>query len=123
MSKRVFRNAAALLIFADSHSCVLLKEAATLLFVTDTETVKSSKAWSEIRESNRLLEELLDSLASSVKPVKSNLEKVVDELNVTSLREELQEADVELDGSREVLVERLKTHRQAQDKRKENRNS
>ena len=39
-------NAADLLIFADSHSCALLKEAATDLFVTDTETVQNVDAWS-----------------------------------------------------------------------------
>lgn len=40
-------NAAALLIFADSHSCALLKEAATNVFVTDAETVQNAEACSK----------------------------------------------------------------------------
>jgi hypothetical protein len=89
-------NAAALLIFADSHSCALLKEAATNLILTDTDTVKNTSDWSKIKESPRFL---LDD---------------IDQLDVATLREELEAADLELDGSREVHVDQLKTHRQGQ---------
>jgi hypothetical protein len=104
-------NAAALLIFADSHSCALLKEASTNLFVTDTETVQNAEAWSKVRESRRLLEELLNSLVRSNKPKNNSSE--IDQMDVTTLRKELGTANLELDGSRELLVDRLKTHRQA----------
>lgn len=97
-------NTAALLILADSHSCALLKEAATNLFLADTDTVKNTSDWSKIKESPRLLVELLDSLTGSNK----------DHMDVATLRGELQEADLELDGSRDILVDRLKTHRQGQ---------
>jgi hypothetical protein len=36
----------------------------------------------------------------------------VDNLDVTSLREQLQKSKLEFDGSRSMLVERLKKHRQ-----------
>jgi len=129
-------TAASLLIFADSHSCALLKEAATNVFVTNPTTVKKSEAWSKVRESRRLLDELLDSLVCSIEPVgdtpnpTSDIDQMdlaalrerdqmnaialreseIDQMDVTALREELQEANLELDGSREVLVDRLKTH-------------
>jgi len=35
-------------------------------------------------------------------------------LDVISLREALGEANLELDGSRDILLDRLKTHRQGQ---------
>jgi hypothetical protein len=102
-------NAAALLILADSHSCALLKEAATDLILTDKDTVKNTSGWAKIKESNRLLVELLESNVSS-----NASDGDIDKLDVATLREELEEADLELDGSREVLVNRLKTHRQDQ---------
>jgi len=106
-------NAASLLILADSHSCALLKEAATNLFVTDPKTVKeNAEAWSKITESRRLLEELLDTLMCSNEPVEEahNFTSKIDQMDVTTLRKDLEEANLELDGSREVLLDRLKTH-------------
>jgi hypothetical protein len=100
-------NAATLLIIADSYSCALLKEAAMHLIVTETETVKNTEAWLKIEESNRLLKELLECSVCFHKPVG-------DRLDVTALREKLEEANLELDGSREVLADRLETNRQGQ---------
>ena len=40
----------------------------------------------------------------------------IDRLDVTNIREEHERVNFELDGSREVLVDRLKTHRQAMGK-------
>ena len=39
----------------------------------------------------------------------------VDALDVTSLRERLLEANLEIDGNREILVERLKTRSRQKD--------
>lgn len=95
-------NAAALLILGDSHSCALLKEAAMNLYFTDTKTVKKAQAWSRVKESNKLLVELLDCATCS---------KELELMDVTKLREDLGEANLELDGSHEVLFNRMKTHR------------
>ena len=102
-------NAAALLILADSHSCALLKEEATNLILTDKDTVQNTSGWSKIKESNRLLVELLESNVSS-----NASDGDIDKLDVAILRAKLENADLELDGSREILVDRLKTHRQDQ---------
>ena len=102
-------NAAEMLLFADSHSCALLKEAATNLFVTDAKNVKKSEAWSQIKESNRLLAELLDCVTSCNEIVGENFLNTIDDaddsdevkeidwLDVTTLREKLEEANLELD--------------------------
>lgn len=103
-------NAAELFIFADSHSCALLKEAAIKLFVADAETVKRTEAWSNIRESPQFLEEFLEELLAAG----SN---TFGKEDVTSLRKELEEANLALDGSHEILIDRLKAHRARIDRR------
>jgi hypothetical protein len=106
-------NAAELFVLADSHSCALLKEAATNLFATDPVTVKNGKAWSEIRESTRLMDELLSALVYATNPeAKKRKRETYDHLDVGTLRKKLEEANLDLDGGREVLVARLKAHRE-----------
>lgn len=100
-------TAAELILFADSYSCALLKEAAIDSFVSDPITVKKTKEWRNVTKSNRLLLELLDATTGSDKPENND----IDWLDVATIREQLEEADLFLDGSREVLVERLKTFR------------
>jgi len=116
-------NAAAMLIFADSHSCALLKEAAMNIFATDTdtETAKSAEAWLELKESLKLVTELFDSITRSKKYEGAEDRNGVDEMDVTILRKKLEDAGLELDGSRKILVNRLKTYRQTQDANKKSR--
>eukprot|EP00531_Pseudo-nitzschia_arenysensis_P012534 CAMPEP_0116116004 /NCGR_PEP_ID=MMETSP0329-20121206/806_1 /TAXON_ID=697910 /ORGANISM="Pseudo-nitzschia arenysensis, Strain B593" /LENGTH=388 /DNA_ID=CAMNT_0003609469 /DNA_START=61 /DNA_END=1227 /DNA_ORIENTATION=+ len=100
------KNAAELLLFADSHSCALLKEAATNVFVSNSADVKEAKAWSQITESKQLLLELVDALTYSDDSDEENCEDFA-RMDVATLRNKLQEENLELDGSREVLVQRL----------------
>mmetsp|Transcript_35228 Transcript_35228/g.39293 ORF Transcript_35228/g.39293 Transcript_35228/m.39293 type:complete len:212 (+) Transcript_35228:2-637(+) len=108
-------NAAEMLILADSHSCPLLKEATMKLYDTNTDVVMESEGWSHIEESNRLLQELLR-FAYKVKQQSStgsddhNVVDNVTNLDVTSLRERLLEAKLDIDGNQEILMERLKDH-------------
>jgi hypothetical protein len=101
-------NAVALLTFADSHSCALLKEEAANLIVENVEDARKSKNWSEIQESKHLLSELFDSLSCRIEYNRID----VDHMSVNVLREEIEKANLDLDGSREVLVERLKAHKE-----------
>jgi len=110
------QNAAAMFIFADSHSCALLKEESTKFFVTDRNSFKKGESWSKIKESPELLEGLLDGVANRVKPDKC--QDSIDLMDVTTLRKELDDANLQLDGSREILVERLKAHRLEADSQK-----
>ena len=104
-------TAAELLLFADSYSCALLKEAATNAFITDAAIVKSSKEWPKVQESSRLLMELLDASTCCSKSKSGGDADDLDSKDVGTLRNELERVGLLLDGSREVLVERLRTFR------------
>ena len=102
-------NAAKWLLLSDSHSCALLKEASMRLHVSDANTVMESKDdWSMVVQSNRLLEELFKSNSSSSSS--SNAVVDVENLDVTTLREKLVYANLEIDGCRNILIERLKRY-------------
>jgi len=107
-------NAAEMLILADSHSCPLLKEAALKVYDTNARAVMESEGWSHIEESPRLLVELLTFCKvtqhhSSSVGSSDNIEDVT-KLDVTALRERLTEANLDIDGNQEILIERLKEH-------------
>ena len=108
--------AAKMLILGDSYSCALLKEAAIKLYASDPSAVRGSEGWSELKESTYLLDELLEYVSQELMSYKNDHDATttttVDNLDVTSLREQLQESKLEVDGSRSMLVERLKKHRQ-----------
>ena len=116
-------------LLGDSHAYALLKEAALNMYVadptsfreSDTTTPATAGAWSKIQESNRLLEELLvyssDKWDATRNPTTTTaaIANSTDGTNATTatidvgtLREHLEDANLALDGSREVLVHRLR---------------
>jgi hypothetical protein len=113
-------NLAALLLLADSHSCALLKEAAMNMYIKHSKPVIESKDdWSKLKESNDLLVELLVYATSSSSGRKQYSSVVndgngnildADEFDVTSLRERLQKVGLDVDGSREYLLELWKNY-------------
>jgi hypothetical protein len=107
--------AAKMLILGDSYSCALLKEAAMNLCAFDISAAEESEGWSLLKESNCLLYELpksVDQKCMSYKNDHDATPTTVDNLDVMSLREQLQESKLEVDGSRSMLVVRLKKHRE-----------
>jgi len=112
-------NTASMLVFSDSHSCALLKESAINMYASDPITVQESEGWSRVEESPRLVMELLKSVSLKLMSSKSGETTptsaiqanaaAIEHLDVTSLREQLQEAKLDFDGSREILVDRLKS--------------
>mmetsp|Transcript_9624 Transcript_9624/g.14134 ORF Transcript_9624/g.14134 Transcript_9624/m.14134 type:complete len:401 (-) Transcript_9624:331-1533(-) len=107
-------SAAEWVVFADSHSCALLKETAINTFAFDADKVMLTPAWETVKESKELLAELIDALANRGEKrtyVFNDHGYVdVDEMDVSNLREKL-EADGQhdaLDGTREMMVKRLK---------------
>jgi len=118
-------KAAAFLLFADAHLCALLKETSMDAYMTDPPAVIASHSdWTKLQESNKLLTELLlyasaaaggrKRYSSYVRTVDSNGDHILedaDDLDVTSLRERLQqEAKLDVDGSRSMLVARWKDY-------------
>ena len=116
-------KAARLLLLADSHSCALLKEAAMKVYITDPKTVmEAHDDWKTLQESTKLLTELLvyatlDRSTTTYSSVVSDGDGTVndaDGFDVTSLRERLEAYDLDLDGSREMLLHRWKNYLGAQ---------
>jgi hypothetical protein len=104
---------AGLLLLADSHSCALLKEATMNMYASNSKDVmeSSQEDWMKLKESNDLLVELLVYATSSRKKYVSFVDddygtiEDVDNFDVTSLRERLQYAGADVDGTRDCLVE------------------
>ena len=116
-------KAARLLLLADSHSCALLKEAAMKVYITDPKTVMAAHDdWNTLQESTKLLTELLvyatlDRSTTTYSSVVSDGDGTVndaDGFDVTSLRERLEAYNLDLDGSREMLLHRWKNYLGAQ---------
>jgi len=110
-------NAASFLLFADSHSCGLLKEFCMNEYVTDSISFMDSQDdWKQLQESNKLLVELLVYATSDRKRYSSVINdgngtvEDADEFDVTSLRERLQRVELDVDGSRVMIVERWKNY-------------
>jgi hypothetical protein len=94
-------NASELLLLADSHACALLKEEAMKCCLMNIESAKKSSGWKLLQESPVLLEELL-----TFSCIQSR--DKIDCMDVGELRKELQKRQLEVDGSREILVNRLR---------------
>ena len=116
-------TSAELFVWADSHSCALLKEKAMDRICKKSDFVDdfviSKDGWTMIRESKRLLEELLlyamygsdgvryTKLNDHSSDYKSNEHHYY---KVEYLRLRLSELGLEIDGTREMLEERLRPH-------------
>ena len=113
-------NVAQLLLFADSYSCALLKEACMRMYVTDPASVQRScdEDWNRLKESNDLLVELLNygtypgrrKKYVSVLVHNDGTINDADSYDVTSLRERLEKYQLDTDGSHEMLLQRWKDH-------------
>jgi hypothetical protein len=106
-------NAADKLLFADAHSCALLKEAAMGMYATDPRSVKKTEGYSKLMKSKDLVIELLEYISGErgeyIRVIDCTPEEDVDNLDVTSLRERLQSVRIQdVDGSKEMLVKRWK---------------
>jgi BTB/POZ domain len=97
-------NAAEMLLLGDSLNCALLKEAAIAeIFASMDATMTGSPGWELLVESNTLLEKLLKMSIG----MPSNETDATAGLSVGELRDQLLEHGAAVDGSREVLVQRL----------------
>lgn len=91
-------NAAELLMFAESHSCALLKEYAIDLCLSEPTKVRASEAWAMVEDSPTLLSDLL---------TQSSAQNQGDQERVADLRNRIFKQGLDVDGSRRMLVKRL----------------
>jgi hypothetical protein len=106
-------NAASLMLFADANSCALLKEATFKKYFKDTKKVRKSEDWEKMKKSADLLDELLQFGSFWNQKAANNSENEsedVENVRVGTLRDRLQNAQLDIDGKREMLVKRWKEH-------------
>ena len=101
-------NAAELLLFADGHSCPLLKEACMKLHGENQIETQTSPEWPKVMEASNLLAELFFFVTSQKRTPQHPDD--FDNMPVHTLREKLEFLGLDLDGTREMLVERLRDH-------------
>ena len=116
-----------LLLFADAYVCALLKEGTMDIYALKSIKVieSNSEEWTKLKESNNLLVELFVYASSGRKSYTSMVDDdgtgALDDVggfDVTSLREHLQQVDLDLDGSRDMLIHRWKNYLRAFDNKK-----
>jgi hypothetical protein len=100
-----------LILLGDSQNCALLKEAAIEFFAENAKSVKASPGWAKLRESADLLDELMEVLVNNNKkrstPADADEMKDYKHMCISSLRQMLDEKGFDVDGSREMLINRL----------------
>ena len=106
-------SAADLLLLADAHSCPQLKESATELFVSKAPEVMATAGWARLGASAALLRELMAEVTSPNKRPRDDDDGEgaadrVKRMRVSELRKELADADLDTDGPRAYLEERLR---------------
>lgn len=114
------------LCLADGHSCPLLKEKCMNMCSEDLRTIKATDGWKHVKESSDLLMELLDFCAgggssrrrhhqirhSNTTYTNDSIDDDdFDNMDIRTLRERLEVAELDLDGTRDMLIQRLKEHR------------
>jgi BTB/POZ domain len=100
-------NAADLLLLGESHTCALLKEAAMKICLEQAAVVMVTDGWKRVVESNALMAELF--AASHRKQSTGNqADDDTEGQSVAELRDRLLKRGRDVDGSREMLVKRLK---------------
>ena len=75
------------------------------MYISDAEACVATEGWKTIEESPDLLSELFKFSAITSKPAFNSSK--VETLDVAALRDKLEEAGLDVDGSREVLIGRL----------------
>lgn len=102
------KNAADLILLADATNCAMLKEAAMEHFVANTVDVMKSEGFKKVEESARILTELISALALGTKAYSSCPDKEYKQMRVATLRQKLRKKGFGIDGSKEMLILRLK---------------
>ncbi|KAL7553270.1 hypothetical protein ACHAWF_016525 [Thalassiosira exigua] len=100
-----FGNAVDWLIFSDSKACPLLKECALSVCTARAVDIFDHDCFQKLKESPRLMEEFMREVAKA----SNNNDRFDDgsSTSVNSLRKQLREKGLDIDGSKEMLISRL----------------
>ena len=103
-------TASDLILYADAKDCALLKEKVVDYFVANAEHIRKTASFQNVKESNTILDELMEALlCKKVLRSFSLGEKDADyeSMRVNLLRKILGVRGLDVDGSREMLIQRL----------------
>jgi hypothetical protein len=107
-------NAPTLLLFADSNCCPLLKEAALRLGAANAKGFKAGRGYDDVKKSPELLAGLFEMTGDTHDKNATDPEK----MDVLMLRKNLENYNLDVDGTRDTLVYRLKDKVKASTKAK-----
>lgn len=96
-------NVSEWLIFAEAKTCPLLKEHATSYILARASDVMKSEHSKELKESPELMEHLFKSQINN-----DDCFSEYEKMSVSELRDKLIDYGEDIDGSKEMLIERLK---------------
>lgn len=102
-------TAAELLLLAEAKSCALLKESAMKVIKANAKSVMASPGWEDVMKSTTLTAEIMEAALVPQSFVAGG-DDDVEKMDVTTLRRKLQEEDLSEDGTRKMLVDRIKGH-------------
>ena len=108
-----------MILYADAKNCALLKERVINYFVMNAKNIRKHSSYQKVKESAFILDELMEALLSkrilrSFSLGENDVE--YDTMCVNVLRRKLDERGLDVDGSREMLIQRLTKY---DDKKKE----
>ena len=102
-------NVADYLLFAHSKTCPLLKEYAISYFVSRKKDIVNSDSLGKVNESAELLKEPMEAVINNSDSIARTEKTGFRVMGVDTLRKKLEEEDLDIDGSREILVARLES--------------
>jgi len=94
--------------YADKMNCFLLKEAAIDFIVENADEVLSSDSFENLPHSKIITEDILFAIASKNKKDKAKKGGDVTKISINDLRAKLYDKGKDIDGSRKMLIGRLK---------------
>ena len=105
-------NAADVILFADATNCAMLKEAAMDYFVENAQEVMVINGFVEVAKSPPIMKEMMSAMAVGSQKkfalLSNTKNKNYESMNVASLRQILDVYGLDVDGSKEMLISRLK---------------
>lgn len=100
-------NVADYILFADSMTCPLLKERAVSFFIARAKDVLKSESSSKLNESADLMKELMIAILDADDKMFRDKNDELMSMSVDQLRNRLDHLNMDMDGSKELLVSRL----------------
>ncbi|KAL3784573.1 hypothetical protein ACHAW5_009165 [Stephanodiscus triporus] len=104
-------NFSDLILYADAKNCALLKERSIEFYVLNAKEVRRHPSYLRVKESASILDELMDALLS--RPIRRSSSSGDDDVDyetmgVNLLRRKLDILGLDVDGSKEMLIQRLR---------------